>query len=45
MIKVLRRNAGSRRPFRSGYKKGCVMKKTMPYCMLVAKRQIFLFVS
>jgi hypothetical protein len=31
MIKALSRKAGSRRAFSSGYKKGCAMKKTMPW--------------
>jgi hypothetical protein len=30
MMKALRRNAGSKRAFSNGYKKGCAMKKMMP---------------
>jgi hypothetical protein len=38
MMKALRRNAGSKRAFSNGYKKGCAMKKTMPYYLMLGFR-------
>jgi hypothetical protein len=43
MIKVLRRNAGKRRPFSNGYRNGCATKKTTACWILAIVRLLCLW--